>query len=631
VTKNFFGELTDLFYPQDIDDPLERKEIVMEGTISDVFGKVGGTYINRVQVQIQNQDGLNETRDADYDRQDYEYDYTWKYPNGEASGEYNITTHVFDEQDNEFTILSFFNMSSYGVVLTSPDTEPDSPEGTYKADAKRFVPLSNVTRYTINVWNVGNIGTGMNISVAGPSGWDWWLEGKDLQIEPDKKKASIVSFDPPESRTFTLAVDSQSNDLGSQSTIVVTATCAADPRKDHDTINTISTVAQKYDLELKFLPSEQKTEEKMVELDDEVEYDFRVTNIGGTNDTIWLDIVGSLPSDWTRELKLKDGSNPNTSGGRYYVVLESFASKDFTLTLTAPDTGMDDEFDLDIEGESQGSQSQSLIVTDEITLTTILTMGIELELVSDGVQDVDPEDEVEYIFRITNTGTKSADYSVDVTTPTGGIDLGDISFSQKQFNNIDADDDDTFTMTVEPSSDIQAGNHSITVKVERNNDEDVYKDKTVYTLVNAFPNLQLIDPSAANANLYGEASPGDDVEYKVSFKNTGNVELTVNIAISNLPEGWSVFFGNGSSVYSEEISPGDTEEVDITFSVPDDAEGDETVDISISVIPSQGESILIETHTKVEGSIGQTFLTLLVPILLLIVIIVMVIVIYRRR
>jgi uncharacterized repeat protein (TIGR01451 family) len=149
--------------------------------------------------------------------------------------------------------------------------------------------------------------------------------------------------------------------------------------------------------------------------------------------------------------------------------------------------------------------------------------------------------------------------------------------------------------------------------------------------VNAFPNLQLIDPSAANANLYGEASPGDDVEYKVSFKNTGNVELTVNIAISNLPEGWSVFFGNGSSVYSEEISPGDTEEVDITFSVPDDAEGDETVDISISVIPSQGESILIETHTKVEGSIGQTFLTLLVPILLLIVIIVMVIVIYRRR
>ena len=311
--------------------------------------------------------------------------------------------------------------------------------------------------------------------------------------------------------------------------------------------------------------------------------------------------------------------------------LESFASKDFTLTLTAPDSGEDDEFDLDIEGESQGSQSQSLIVTDKITLTTILTMGITLELESDGALDVDPEDEVDYIFRISNTGTKSADYSVYYSTPTGGLNTGSISISQTQFNNIDADDDDTFTMTVEPSADVEAGNHSITVKVIRNNDQDVYKDKTVYTIVNAIPNLELIEPSDATPHLYGEASPGEDVEYQISFKNTGNVLLTVNIAISNLPEGWTVFFGNGSSVYSEEIMPGDTEEVDITLSLPDDAEGDKTVDISISVIPSQGDSILIETHTKVEGSISQTFLTLLVPILLFVVIIVMVIVIYRRR
>jgi uncharacterized repeat protein (TIGR01451 family) len=473
------------------------------------------------------------------------------------------------------------------------------------------------------------MGTAMNITAIGPGGWDWWLEGDDIQIGTDNKEGTIESFDPPESRTFTLAVDSEGQSLGKQSTIVVTATCAADPRKDFDTLNAISTVAQNYDLELKFIPSDQKTAEKMVELGDQAIYDFRVTNTGGTNDTIWLDIIGNLPSGWTRVLKLKDGSNPNTSGGRYYVVLESFASKDFTLTLTAPDSGQDDEFDLDIEGESQGSQTQSLIVTDKITLTTILTMGIMLELVSDGVQDVDPEDEVDYIFRFTNTGTKSADYSVEYSTPT--LNTGGISFSQIEFTNVDADDDDTFTMTVEPSADIEAGNHSITVKVIRNNDQEVYKDKTVFTIVNAFPNLELTEPSAANANLFGEASPGEDVEYLISFKNTGNVVLTVNIAISNLPEGWTVLFGNGSSVYSEEIIPGDTEEVVITFSLPDDAEGDETVDISISVIPSQGDSILIETHTKVEGSISQTFLTLLVPILLFVVIIVMVIVIYKRR
>jgi uncharacterized repeat protein (TIGR01451 family) len=303
--------------------------------------------------------------------------------------------------------------------------------------------------------------------------------------------------------------------------------------------------------------------------------------------------------------------------------------EEFTLTLTAPTSGQDDEFDLEISGESEGSYPQT--ISDTITITTTLTSGIELELVGEGVKEIDPEDEVDFVFMISNTGTSSADYGVSYSTASGGFKSGDISFSQTQFNNIPADDDDTFTMTVEPSADVEAGNHSITVRAIRNNDQDVYKEITVYCIVTAIPSLELIEPSAANANLYGEGSPGDDVEYQISFTNTGNVVLTVNIAVSNLPEGWTVFFGNGSSVYSEEIIPGDTEEVDITFSIPDDAEGDETVDISISVIPSQGESILIETHTKVEGSIGQTFLTLLVPILLFVVIIVMVIVIYRRR
>ncbi len=630
-TRNFDNEKAKLFYPHDIDFPEERKKVIMDGKISDVFGKTDGKYISSVQIQIQNGAGMNDTWDADYDRQDYKYDYTWDYQDGETSGEYTVTTHVFDEQNNEFKIVNHFNMSSFGVVLTSPDTEPDAPEGTYKADAKRYVPLNNVTRYTINVWNVGNAATAMNISATGPSGWDWWLEGNDIQIESDNKKGTIPSFAAGQSRTFTLAVDSQNNPLGSQSTIVVTATCAADPRKDYDTLNTISTVAQKYDLQLRFIPSDTKTEEKIVELGDQAKYNFRVTNTGGTNDTIWLDIAGNLPSGWTRVLKLVDGTNPKTSGGRYYVVLDPQGSKDFTLTLTAPDSGEDDEFDLDIEGESQGSQSQSLIVTDKITLTTILTMGIELELINDGVQDVDPGDEVDYIFRIENTGTKSADFSVSFTTSAGGLKTQDISFSEKEFSNVDPDDDKTFTMTVEPSADIEAGNHSITVKVIRNDDPNVYMDKTVFTIVNAFPSLELIEPSPATAELYGEGSPGENVKYTISFRNTGNVKLNVQIILTDKPQEWTLDFGNGTSVWSEDIKPGDTKEVDFSLGIPDDAEGDDTVDITVSVTPNQGEPIIIETHTKVKGSFSQTLFTLLVPILLFVVIIVMVVVIYRRR
>ncbi|UCE36072.1 MAG: hypothetical protein JSW00_10990 [Thermoplasmata archaeon] len=630
-THNFFGETTELFYPNDIDFPMERKIVIMKGAISDVFGKFDGKYIDYVQVQIENTQGLNLLRNTTFDRETSEFEYKWYYSADQVSGEYTVTTHAFDEQNNEYTVVGIFNMSDYGVVLTSPDMPENVPEGTYKADAVRSVPLKNVTKYTINVYNIGNNPTTMDISTTGESGWNWWLEGNDITTYNGNQKGNITDLDEGATKSITLAVDSKDNSIGEQVTIVIKATCAADPQKEYDTLNTITTVVMNYDFEIKFLDGSDSTEET-VELGDDIEFDFKVTNIGATDDTIWLD-VKNLPSGWEEYLEFSDGGTPQSQGDRYKVVLPKNQHEEFTLTLTAPDLDDDDIFDVEVVGESEGSSTQPNmdIVTRKITMSITLTSGLMLELKSAGTKVTDPEKQVDYLFEITNTGTSSADFTVSFTTPTPSEGWGDgISLSQTEFNNVGSQQDEAFTLYVEPSSDVIARNYSITVKAIRNQDANVFKDITVYCHVNEVPGLELVEPSPGTPDLYGEAGAGEDVKYKITIKNTGNVKLSVQILFPDKPKDWTVKFGNAST-WSKDIDPGAEEEVEFSFSVPDDAEGDETVDITISVTPSQGDPILIETHTKVKGSISQTLLTLLVPILLFVVIIVMVIVIYKRR
>jgi uncharacterized membrane protein len=130
--------------------------------------------------------------------------------------------------------------------------------------------------------------------------------------------------------------------------------------------------------------------------------------------------------------------------------------------------------------------------------------------------------------------------------------------------------------------------------------------------------------------LYGEAEPGKDVEYEIQIKNSGNTQEKVNILV-DLEKGWKLDFGDASDTWSKDMDPQDVETIPIVLTVPDDATGDETVDITISVVPVESDQIDIESHTTIKSQWFQTLFILLVPILLLIVIVVMVIVIYKRR
>jgi uncharacterized membrane protein len=636
-TYNFFGEPERLFYPNNIDFPDERKKIEVMGVVSDVFGKWDRKYIDRVQVQIKGP-GMNQTFDAGWNRNTNIYTYTWLYLDNQTSGEYTATAHVFDQQDIEYTVNNTFNMSDYGALLTSPSQV--GPEGSYQteqAKAKRNVVQGNKTEYHINVRNIGAFPTNVEIdTTSGPPGWDWELDGENLTSGQNTKIATTMVIGPGMSKGVKFIVDSKNNDLGDKATIQLTATPTGDTSLD-STLTTVTLVVLKYNVQLKFSDGTSTPKQKTVELGGQTTYDFSVGNTGGANDKIWVDI-GSGPSGWSTTL---GGEELKSVGGRYYVELASGTSTDLTLTVTAPTGGGDETANFDITGTSQGSQDQGddPVAADRITTITKKTTGMKFELISDGVLEVDPDDQVSYVFQLTNTGTGSNNFTAEITDPDigGEWELGDISFSQnsyvdeQKYPNLAQDGQQIITLWVKPTFDVLAGNYSITVRVERDDTPLTRNDeKTVYIIVNEFYEIELIEPPPIDPELFAEAEPGEDVEFTIKFKNIGNTQEKVAIFVDR-PSDWELHFGNASSVWEEDLDPQQSEEVTLVLTVPDDEEGDKTVDITISVVPAESDTIFVETHTKIKSFWYEPIMTLLVPILLLVVIIVMVIVIYKRR
>jgi uncharacterized membrane protein len=635
-TFNFFNEASELFYPNNIMFPEDtpRRQVRAKGIITEVFGKSGSwQYVNNIEVVIEGE-GTNITRSCDYDKDIFEYSYTWNYPSGQKDGEYTITTHVFDEQGNEFTAFNFFNMSNYGVLLTSPSQVPE--EGTYKSEARQNLVQSSITTYDITVWNIGKNATGVDLSTNGFGGWDWWLDGESItDYDNITKTGSIPSIEPGSSADFYLAVDSLSNPIGAQAVVLLTAQSQGDSARDH-TLTTKSLVVLQYDVELDFSDGK-KTAEKRIETGDSIKYDFVVTNGGGEDDTIFLD-VSSAPAGWTISL---EGDDLQGSAIQYRVELGSSASADISLLIETESDRDEETVEIEITGISQGSQDQGddPAISDKIKATTTTTMGIMLELDDIEEKDTDPDERVSFRFRLTNTGTHLANMTVTFSgiSSSDGWNDNDVSFEsgfdedEKQYSNLAPSGSETFELYLTPSIEVYAQNYTILVKAARNDEPAVrFEDQTVFCIVNELYNIELSDPDPLLPELTGKAEPGEDVTYSVTIENNGNKEERISV-VTDKPKDWGLVLGNGSGEWSETIEPGDSETITIVFTVPKDASGDETVTITISIIPSNSDTILVNTETEIEQTWWAPIMILIVPLGLFLVMIFVVYLIYKRR
>jgi uncharacterized membrane protein len=630
-TANFFDWGTNRFYPNDINFPDERKKVKMRGIVSEVFGKEGAwQYVDSVDVNILGP-GFNETRTASYDRSDNSYSYTWSYPFSQTWGKYTLTTIVIDEQANEFTVQGSFNMSQYGVLLTSPSQLPE--EGSFQAQARMNLVQGGLTIYDVNVRNTGYTESGYNITTTGQAGWDWWIEGDNLTTN-NNKTGSIASIMPNDHMGIRLVIDSESQDLGNNALVLISATSSEDSSEIH-TLTTVSTVVLRYNVELDFTETSQSSLKKKLETGDTVNIGLTVTNNGGENDNINF-IISLVPAGWT---VLLEGQDLQGSQGSYNVDLVSGDSTALTLTISTPPDKGEEEVAIDITARSQGSEDQgdNPVASDKLSVEVETSTGLKLTLSDQIEKDVDPDQDAVFRFKLENTGTKFANYTVTFSgfPSSDGWEIGDASFDPsgytptKDFNNLAPSNPQDFWLYIEPTIEVLSKNYTIQIHVENNQaPSSKFANQLVFLTVNEFYNVEIVEP--LSLELSEKADPGDDVQYEIIIENNGNVEERVTVSV-DLPGGWELDFGNASTDWIEDLSPGEVETIPVVLTVPDDAQGDETVEITISIIPAKSDVIQVVTSTEIGSIWYQPLMTLIVPLLLFIVILVMVVVIYKRR
>jgi uncharacterized membrane protein len=636
-TKNFFDWATDRFYPNDINSPDDRKKVTVEGVVSEVFSKDGALqYVNLVEVRIEGP-SYDEIRTASYDKSEFSYKYSWSYPTDQNFGLYTITTIVTDEQSNQFTVQGFFNMSQYGVILTSPSQKPE--EGSFQANAEKNLIQKSLTTYEINVHNRGGEASGFHLNATTSlSGWDYWFEQEGFDSW-DNKSGGINSIEPGGVTTIKLVVDAKNNDIGEKARVDVIAVSSIEPSEEF-ILKTVSEIKQRYAVELDFTETSLKELDKELETGDSVQIDFTVENTGGvegSDDTVNLEL-SAVPAGWTLSL---EGDQLQGAQGNYHVVLPSNAKTDppFTLTIVTPVDRGDEEVSIEIKGVSQGSAAQgdNPAASDSLTVNVETSSGLSFILNDLIEKDVDPEDTQRFDFRLENTGTKLANFTVSFSglPSSDGWEQQDASFDEfgyvptLDYNNLAPSNPRDFSLYIEPSLDVLAKNYTIQIHVEnRDQPTSKFANQHIFIIVNEEFRVEIVDPRSLE--IFGEAQPGDVVEYSIIIENNGNVEERVTVSV-DLPGGWEVDFGNDSSDWIEDLAPGDEETIPVVLTVPDDAQGDETVDITISIIPAKSDVIQVVTHTKIEQTWYQPLMTLIVPLLLFVVILAMVIVIYKKR
>jgi uncharacterized membrane protein len=430
-----------------------------------------------------------------------------------------------------------------------------------------------------------------------------------------------------------MTVDSKNNPLHSKGYIDVIATSSLESSEEH-ILKTVSEVVLEYDIELKFAEGSQKTLDKDIETGDTIVLDFTVTNNGGEDDTI--DIRPSLvPAGWTLDLA---GQDLQGSQAHYWVFLASNDDSQFTLTITTPFDKGEEETTIDITGTSQGSENQGDTppASDTISVNVKTTTGLSLILDDLIEKKIDPDEDTQFDFKIENTGTSLANFTITFTILTNedNWDSGDISFNQGNglqidFFNLAPETPQQFSLLIEPTLQVEAGNYSILIHAENiQAPTSKFADLQIFCWVNEFYNMEIVEPVSLEDS--ADAEPGDDVEYTIIIENNGNVVERVSVSVDK-PGDWKLDFGNVSEDWIKDIEPGETETIPIVLTVPKDAKGDETVDITITIVPSNSDIIQVETHTTIKQNWFAPLLTLLVPLLLFIVILVMVVVIYKRR
>ncbi len=334
-----------------------------------------------------------------------------------------------------------------------------------------------------------------------------------------------------------------------------------------ETAATIVTQAPVYGVELT-----PPTQTHTISAGESTIYSINVENTGDTEDTYTLTISGEH-SDWG---SLSEG----------WPTLPPGSSQGISLEVSVPPGTADGSYDIDVTATSNNDPSTTSTVSTTTDVTSVVTYGVHLSS-GQTAKTTHPGESVIYTITVENTG--NTDDTIDITKSGANSHWGTLSQSSVFLSSGDSED---ITLTVDVPSDASGGDYPIFVKGTSQGNPSFYDEITLTTTVEPY----IYDVDLEPENQDDSVEKGDNVEFTINVKNTGNVQEIINLTIYG-----SNFFWASLSDYNLDLEIGGDQNVILTIDVPSNADAEE---YSFTVIGyCEADSSI---HDDVEVSITVT-------------------------
>gem|GEM_PF-5434690 len=482
-TYNSMGVKSKNFYPYDVQD---NRDVVVKGKIDDAWG---AGDISSVIVTISSPGGSVITNGtANVDGLNYTYD--WNYSTGLSPGPYMAKVTAIDQQSNSFNDSIEFSMMAAGVRLDSPQAQES---GIVQGAAEK----GGCMDYTLSVTNIGGAASSFALSQASQD-----ISGWTLSLTPSQ--TPVVN--PGESTIVSAKVCAdESVEEGTYSTYYVQAQATSDPSAK-DSIQIMTTASPKINLVLKWDDSEGCS--KLVNTGGATNCGFTVQNTGlqTLNVTLKLTVEKGSP-DWT--VKVVPSTIMNTK-----LQLTSMASVPGTLNITAPkDPSKQNKSIVDIEADADVSPP----ISKTITATTIMSTGINVEIIGDQRINIDSDKTAQFFVLVSNTDPNTA-HTITMTTNQPAGWTVDFVASNKVFS-LNAQESQTLTLKITPVANAAAGVSNIDITGKYQDNPNTWDKVTLQVSINAKHSLSLtVTPTSTNVGANAGAT------FTVSVQNNGNID-----------------------------------------------------------------------------------------------------------
>ena len=336
---------------------------------------------------------------------------------------------------------------------------------------------------------------------------------------------------------------------------------------------------------------------------DEIEVEIEVENNGDEDiDDIvveWglydVDADDWIIDDEENDFNLKDGKDNTMYINFKLEDVDDFENDDYVFYVWA-NGEIDDANNTEVcasdSEEIEIVNNDDFVVLDNIEYPATASCGSEIQITADvwNVGDSDQDDVTVVIF--------NSELGINKI-----VEIGDI-------NDFDNEILDTF---IEIPSDMEEKTYAISLKVF-DDDHDVYKtdednDESKYFIRITLENCFVSSPALVSANLESGGKAGEELVVKATITNSGTKSADYTIKAAGYSE-WADSVSIDQSVFT--LDPASSKEVLFTFSVEQDASGENQFNIEVisgnKLVATQPVQIEIqETISGFAGITGNVF------------------------